>query len=134
MNEKRRSRKLSKTSALLIILATFLWAGGLSFLLFFVPSKKSPIKHSLPLEISSVNQMINATEFAFISRFGAPNFYKTLGDSKLLEYRNSRCVMAVYFSAHSMEEPTIISKKISLLNREDLSNNNDCLVEFVGDV
>ncbi len=130
MNKKGSDVYISKISSLLIIFITFIWAAGLTFILLYTAFQKSIIKQSLPQKITHISQMMNATEFAFINRFGVPQYRQTLGQTNLIQYRNPQCVMAIYLSPQNSENKIKISQKISLLNRQDLSTNNNCLKAF----
>lgn len=134
MTKKGTEFQISKVVALFIVLITFFWGAGLTFLWVQMPSQNSRIKQSLPKKIKNSNQMLNATEFAFINRFGAPDYRQVLGPTHLIQYRNLNCVMAIYLSPQiEGNNPTKISKKISFFNRKDLTVNNDCLKEFTLD-
>ncbi|MFV0321913.1 MAG: hypothetical protein ACK5LE_05995 [Alphaproteobacteria bacterium] len=131
MTQKGTGFQLSKIAALLIVIITFLWGAGLTFLWLQMPNQYSPIIQTLPKKIKNSNQMLNATEFAFINRFGIPQYRQVLGQTHLIQYRNLDCVMAIYLSPMAeSNNSTKVSKKISFFNRKDLTINNSCLNEF----
>lgn len=131
MAQKGNAFQLSKIVALFIIFITFFWGAGLTYLWVQMPSYNHRIKQSLPNKVHSSKQMLNATEFAFINRFGIPQYRQVLGQTHLIQYRNLNCVMAVYLAPiEENNNQTKVSKKISFLNRKDLAINNDCLNEF----
>ncbi len=132
MIKKGSDMQISMKAALFITVITFIWASGLSFAFFFMAHSGPNIKQYLPSKINQINHMMNATEFAFINRFGTPDFRQTLGATNLIQYRSLKCSMAIYLAPYNEEYETKVSKKITLLNRTDLTQNNNCLNDFIG--